>query len=649
MPDFYDLPPVPDEAKPGSLDYQIIEWADSRLRRGIKFVESQVGYDKISKAIDEVFAYEGQSGATYFPSKASGLSQTRVNLIAKVGEDLTAMLTDTRYFWDYQTKNPKYQQHAKASNDRAARWYENRQIALRIGDVIRYYTVAGTGFAHLFYDKRINDMMVHAEDPRNVFPIDPLTYHSVQDAMGVIIRRARTPEWFREEFDKVVSPDVGDSIISRVFGWLTGQVDGPADRGGPLSKKSRGDNPILASPTVYVNTMYLTDKRVNRTDKTVRMGKWVDNRPATQWSYEVAPGAPLYPFKRMICWANGVLGYDGPSPYWHAKFPLIKLTLNPWPWSWFGKAPVTDCIPLNQSMNSNLRVIDDHSNQVAQPGIVADRNVSKEEWRKFDSRAPGYKIRTNMASGKGIQIQNPPPLDAVIWEIIKWCDDKIQKIAGTADPSAMASLAQIPSDDTIDTIMKAMTPGVRLRSRILEAFYTEFADQFLYCQWEWDTVTKRVAELGPSSLTREDFDYEPTTGIPDDVPDGEPGDIGSDANALGLDNPRPLYQRAYAMLQSFACKFDPSSLLNSAAQQELMKYFVLAKMGYLSVFTLMEKMGMMNFVPEGMNVPTDEIGRLQLQAALGIGMTDNAQGRKASDQKPPAMGENAAGPTITTS
>ena len=158
-----------------------------------------------------------------------------------------------------------------------------------------------------------------------------------------------------------------------------------------------------------------------------------------------------------------------------------------------------------------------------------------------------------------------------------------------------------------------------------------------------------MAEFGPESVMKEDFDFDPRTGIPDDVPDGGPGDIASSEEALGALNPRPLYSRAKAMLMSFQCKFDPSSLLNSAAQQELMRYFMLAKMGYISVFTLMEKMGEMNFAPASLKVPPDEIGRLQLQQQLGIGMTANAQGRKATDSAPPAMGQNANGPTITTS
>jgi hypothetical protein len=267
----------------------------------------------------------------------------------------------------------------------------------------------------------------------------------------------------------------------------------------------------------------------------------------------------------------------------------------------------------------------------------------------MNTRAPGLKMRTNTSSGKGIQIHPPPPLEPIIWQVIEWCEEKMMKIAGTYDPSALASLGQIPSDDTIDTIMKTMTPGIRLRSRILEGCYKEMAYQVLYNIAEFDTTTKRLARFGPQAVTNEDFDYARGTMIPDSIPDGTPGDVASLMDALGLDNPGNIYDRAKLMLMGAAVEFDPSSLLNTAAQQDLMKYFLLAKMGYVSVFTLMEKVGNINFSPPDMKVPADEIGRLQLQQALGIGMIANAQGRKATDQAPPSLGMSTTGPTIATS
>ena len=177
--------------------------AIARLERGIEFIESQIGYDKIDLAINEIFAYEKSTNASYLPTPNT-FSTTRANLIPNIAEDITAMLTDTRYFWKYSTENTKYAPQARISNKGGEAWYSRRNIDLRIGDVIRYYTVAGTGVAHFYYSSLLDDFMVEAEDPRNVFPMDPLSYHTFQEASGVILRRARTPAWVKQEYDKNV-------------------------------------------------------------------------------------------------------------------------------------------------------------------------------------------------------------------------------------------------------------------------------------------------------------------------------------------------------------------------------------------------------------------------------------------------------------
>jgi hypothetical protein len=400
--------------------------------------------------------------------------------------------------------------------------------------------------------------------------------------------------------------------------------------------------------------MYLDDPRVNPYNHDVYLGGWEKDDKGkyvgqNPWSYKVKPGMPLYPFKRMIVWANGVKLYDDTSPYWHGQIPLIKLTLNPQPMSFLGKAPLWDLLPLNDSLNGLCRVVDNNAAQIAQPGAIADRNVSRSEFTKFNSAVAGFKIRSNQASGKGISIVPPPTLPQSIWTHIEKLEQWMREASGTANIQQVASLNQIPSDDTIDTIMKAMTPGIRLRSRRLEFFMIEIAMQYLYCIAEFDTISKRIAKFGPAAITPEDFDYNPGNFIPDDVPDGSPGDIASTLDAMGSDEPRNSYERAAHMLKSFEYKFDKASLLNSAATQELMQLFLLAKMGYISVFTLLEKAGIENFAPPDLVIPADEIGRLQLQQKLGIGMIANAAGRKDTNQAPPAMGQNANGPTIVTS
>ena len=656
MPDF-DLPPLPepDPAKPGTRDYAILQWCESRLKQGQEFIEAQVGYDKIDKTMNAVFAYEGTSSASYNPTAKSTLSNTRVNKVSITQEDIVAMLTDTRVFWKYSTNNPKYEQQARLSNKDAAAWFTSRGIDMRIADAVNYYTSCGTGYVHLYYSRRLNDMMVDAVDPRNVIPIGPISYHTLQDAEGTVLSQAKTPAWIKAEYGKDVAPNVGGQSI---FGWFLramGAVTGKSSVTGPLSPdRKHADAAIPKTPTCFLRTMYLDDPRVNPYNHDVYLGGWEKDDKGkyvgqNPWSYKVKPGMPLYPFKRMIVWANGVKLYDDTSPYWHGQIPLIKLTLNPQPMSFLGKAPLWDLLPLNDSLNGLCRVVDNNAAQIAQPGAIADRNVSRSEFTKFNSAVAGFKIRSNQASGKGISIVPPPTLPQSIWTHIEKLEQWMREASGTANIQQVASLNQIPSDDTIDTIMKAMTPGIRLRSRRLEFFMIEIAMQYLYCIAEFDTISKRIAKFGPAAITPEDFDYNPGNFIPDDVPDGSPGDIASTLDAMGSDEPRNSYERAAHMLKSFEYKFDKASLLNSAATQELMQLFLLAKMGYISVFTLLEKAGIENFAPPDLVIPADEIGRLQLQQKLGIGMIANAQGRKATDQTTPSLKENSNGPTLATS
>jgi len=647
----FDLPPIKelaaDAAKPGTVEYATIQWANAKLKQGQQFVEASIGYSNATSAIDAIFSNERTSGSSYVPTPKP-MSRTRANFVGKVAEDLTAQLTDTRIFWKYSTRNPAYEKHATIANDNAKDWYVNRLIDLRLGDVVRYYTVAGTGIAHLYYSRRLNDMMLDAKDPRSVFPVDPVSYHTFQDALGVIIRDARTPRWVKSEYGKTVVADAGGVGI---FGWMTQAIKGGSTQkhSGPLSKRSGDDKPIPAVPTVWVNTMYLADPRVNKKENDVYMGPWKNGKPQSPWSYRVKPGAPLYPFKRMIVWTTECLLYDGPSPYWHGKFPVIKLTLNPWPNSWLGKAPLWDLLPLQESMNALLRVIDDHAAQLAQPGVVADRNVSGAELKKFNSRAAGWNIRTNTASGKGITVVPPPPLDQSLWEHVNWIKEVMQMLSGTLDASQLAGLAQVPSDDTIDTLMKAMTPGNRSRSRIMEGFMKELAEMYLYNMAEFDTISKRVAKFGPTAVTNEDFDFAAGNFIPDDVPGSEPGDIASTYDALAADEPRPEFERAKQLFQSFTYEYTPNTLLNSAAMQDRMEDFMLAKMGYLDYFTFMQNLGKTQIVPPSMKIPDSITERLVLQQQMGIGMIANAQGRKATNQSAPSQGQNAAGPTIQTS
>jgi len=218
------------------------------------------------------------------------------------------------------------------------------------------------------------------------------------------------------------------------------------------------------------------------------MGQFHDERqidgstkrvPSNNWSYIANPGESEYPHRRMIVWVGQSILYDGPCFYWHAQFPLIKLTLNPCPWTWLGKAPVWDLLRLQTSLNRLLRVVDDHAAQVAQPGSIHDKNsVSRSMYDSFDTRRAGWKIYQNPLAGKGIQIVTPPSLDASIWKHIEWIQNEMKELSGVTDMSQMMKLNQLPSTSTVESILNSMTPALRFRSRVYEAFTRTLAEHY---------------------------------------------------------------------------------------------------------------------------------------------------------------------------
>lgn len=622
-----------------------IPWLISKVDEGEAFLQAQPGYSKIARAIEAINTSPDEDSSA-LPS-GPRLSKTRTNRIAKIAEDLAAMLTDIKPFWDYSVANRRFEQHAQIFGKLATFWYQRRNIDLRWSDGIKYYCVAGTTYLHQYYDSELGDMACRAEDPRNVIPHDPTDYDSLESCRGFTLKRKVPTSYIKDRYGVEVAADSDGSsktMLSRL-GQLASDIISPIHAW--VKANSTSSSPSLPRiPTVWLYQTYLKDHRTNSredlgdsfTNQPIQMGQFnEDGTPATNWSYVVEVGQPLYPHRRLIVWVGNRVVYDGPSFYWHDQFPLIKLTLNPWPWSWFGKAPVWDLLSLQDSLNGLLRVVDDNAAQVAQPGAIMDKNnVSRAQYEAFDTRRPGYKVYQNPMAGKGIQIQQPPPLPQSIWAHIEWIIKEMKETAGVVDVSEMLKLNQMPSNSTVESILQSMTPALRHRSRILEAFTRNFAMQFAYNSTQFTTLGMRVAILGPGGITQDDFDFDPGSMMPDYIHDSDylsDGTIAPPAIARG---PLPKYQRAKAFLTQFVFKVAPGSLLNAAQVEQKLIYLQLARAGWMDIFTLWEVLGVPNIgvLPDTVRTIPQ---RLQHQQALGLGGDINAAGRKATGQDVPRI------------
>jgi len=316
-----------------------------------------------------------------------------------------------------------------------------------------------------------------------VIPIRPNGNESIQNGLGVMVRRSRTVNYLKRKYPSKASQIVADVDASAVTlntnstraGRILEALGGSPFMDRLWRRRPASELPRIPSSTVY--TVYLHDGARNNSGRTILMGDFdQDGRPANNWSYEVKPGDQKYPRGRRIIATRSAVLKEGPNPFWHGMFPLPKLTLDPWPWTFLGKAPLWDNLPLQRSLDRALRVVDDHIEKVARPAVIADKNsVPKQALNKMDTRRAGGKYMHNPIAGKGMQIVDPPALDAIIQWIVPLLREAMNDFSGVSALQSVMQLAQMPSADTVDKIISSMSPSVRSRSRTLESFVSEIA------------------------------------------------------------------------------------------------------------------------------------------------------------------------------
>lgn len=607
----------------------ILKWGQDAIQEGESFLRSQPGYQSFDDTLNAIMGEF--SGSDMRPSS---LSQVSLNMFGKVALDLVSAETDIKPFWDYRTKNSKFQPQAALANKYAEAWWIRRHISLRFADVIKYANAMGSGIAHHVYSPDLGDQDILPEDARDVLPIRPSTMYSIQDCYGVCVRRSRSMNWVKANYPEAapyVRPDRDGSYFANrstrvqkmlsAMGYSSGFMQ---NLWASLGTKPQTDIPSIPMCDVY--TMYIKDDSKNTTGASKWMG--LSDGQRTNWSYEVHPGQLWYPRKRCIIFTRTALLYDDTSIYWHGLFPLTKLTLDPWPWMWLGKAPLKDLLPLHAEVNRLTRIISQHHQRIERPGLAADKNsISQKAMERLDTARAGLKIRHNPMAGKGVELLHEPALDASVALERQTLIDAMKELSGARDISQLMNLGQIPTTETVEKILETMSPSVRLRSQVIEAFMGEFATIVLSNIFQFATLPERVAVLGPAGMTMEDFDYDPGSLIPDMI---------DEMGTTEKGDPRPRDERARTFLRNFTYEVAPGSLLASAGVTEKLLYIQLFRMGVMDIWTLGDKLSipMIGEPPEGADtIPK----RLQAMQAMGIGQTVSAAGRKSTGQQQPRM------------
>jgi len=648
------------------------KWADQAIEEAEAFLKTQHGYDNFDDTIQAIMGeYVGNE------SRPSTLMKTvTYNYLGKVALEGVAGQVDLKPFWNYGTKNSRFAPQADLGNKLAEAWWLSRNVSLRFADVVKFAYPMGTGYAHQVYNPQSSsftggyqggDIEMLPEDPRDVLPIRPGSFLSIQECSGVMIRRERSVNWIRSKYGTAaagVRPDRDASIaqmnratrVSRFLATMGFRSGFMENLYGSIQGKPKAAP--LNIPSADLFNLYIEDPSINTSGVEKWMGLNPETGNQTNWSYRVPyvgqlkpgggvykdddPEVRLFPRKRNVIFTRSAKIYDDTSIYWHGMFPVSKLTLDPWPWSWLGKAPLKDVMPLHAELQKVMRIFSQHANRIRRPGITADKNaISAASMSRLDPEREGLKIRTNpVAGGKPIEMLYEPAMDQFMeryFTLLKTGHDELGGNNSTAQ--LMAELNQIPQMETVDKLSLLQGLVSRLRSLVIEAFMSEFAIMLLMNFFQFYTTAQRVAVLGVQGLTFEDFDFDPGTLIPDmlDMSDSMGRPMRDPSG-----QPLPRYERAREFYRYFTYQIAPGSLLNSASIQEKMLYLQLARTGVIDIATLLEKLNIPNLgLPE--SFPSGILQRLQWQQQNQIGMAVNSAGRKASGESAPRLKMSESG------
>jgi len=552
-----------------------------------------------------------------------------------------------------------------------------------------------------------------AKDFRDTLPIRPSTNPSPQLWQGVIFREAQSINAMRQKYpgrEGLFRP-APDNLLTTVmskFRRAVTRIMSPA--GDTLSGLAGVPQTRAIRPgDVVLYRGYLNDRSKNLTSKPIVMGD-----PSANWSYIVDPGGLLYPQKRLIVATAEAILYDGPSPFWHGLYPFSRLKLWGVPWCFLGRPLLADTIPIQDAINDSMKDLRLGIKQWVNPDTVYDKNVGSRAFQyAMDPQKPGKKISVNPLGAGGAlrepwkKLEGPAPqVLQLLLETYRQLNTEHDELTGVANLQQLLQLRQLPGADTLQKYYEALTPELRQEGRYLEAFLRDVAEMFKFNIFQFETSYRRINILGDAGLALEDFDFDPDVLVPSMEPTqiqqdqgtGIPLSIPNPNYIPALDKSKPRAERAKAFARLFTFTVAPNSILAMNAQERKMMNFQLARMGYLDFWTLHETLETPNignpppiplpplqppdpavlqqqalqaleaqanglpppapkYIPGPMGeileirAPQTVTERLQAQQMLGIGMTTNPAGRKASGEEPPkqeTMSDGAGGQRTVT-
>lgn len=601
-----------------TFESEVLAWCMDALSEGQGYIRACRGFEGVEQAIDQLIMAAKQTNATPEALSDVFLNETKRNIwenCAILSNLKPSTLYDTKY-----SQEDSLKQHVKILNNLNLDWYEVNFVSDAIRKMNQWAFTAGTGYIEIDFDPdqgdRGGELIPFVRGWADVLPIGMGGELDLQRAYACAIKKEMDIRsvWRRwpSKAGKVRPDRAEPSLARKVMSAITGSSNLYDLLSDP---KKRNDD----SPTVDVYYIYVDDWSINPLDQTLPAGT-LGSHPKASWSYDVPAlgrefqtgfdslgkptfrkaeykDAKLYPNKRLIICTRTCILYDGPSFYWHGKYPVVKYSPDQWVWSYLGYSLVAQVVSLNSSLNSMLRMIEDSLKLTLDPPSMIDEQLPP-NLAKESLRVPGKKIRGRVQMGDILKpiVRDYKPADAHFKYIELVIANNARQL-GTPDLRALQQAKQVPGGDSVEKYMAQAGAIVTDMAMSMDKPLWEMADMNRYNYFQFYDLPRRLRLLGKDGLTPEDLDFDPMNMIPASLPNEAA--VGSHPDTKEAFYESSRMKRAKIHVANFSTTIERTAAMEITSMQRKLMKLQLSKInpanGIISPETLAKEAGVRNW------------------------------------------------------
>jgi hypothetical protein len=524
-----------------------IGWLNEAADEGMAWLKSQRGYSDIRKTLAII------AGTDFSGNMPSYRSRVNPNRLKKNIRVIVGALAKLRPTWGYSSDNKAYLKNAEMMNKVTRAWYLESFADLSIKEGLSYAAATNRGWVCPVYRRDMGgtghgDIRLLTYGSPCVLPVQLPSTGNFQEAYCVTIL---------DELPVYMAHGMYPQFQSRLLPkssryWYSDDGVRKAARGNVI-QRIFGKNPRtsgaeeLTDLLVPMRRAYVIDLTVNTTKQEIPMGE-----PGSSWAYKVPyvgqdipvgrdsksgsityrkadeNDARLYPRRRLLISSDSCITYDGPAFDWHGMFPGVSFSVDAWPWEPLGFSLAHDGYEINEAIKEIARGNMDKIRAQLRPSMAFDTNtVSMKEARAMDPFAPDNRVGFDGSASEGDPFRQILAPEAIkvspeSMAFLQWLEQTLDSQQAVQDAMTLAKLRTVGSMDELEKMLEAQGPIIEDMSRSMEPPMRDLGVMIKYLICQYYTTARVMQWVGADGVTRETFDYDPSSLVPSHSPGEDP-------------------------------------------------------------------------------------------------------------------------------